>query len=454
MTKPDRKIEPKRLRGFRDHLPHTMNVRFSIIDIIRKVASDAGFHFVQTPALEYLEVLLGQGSEETDKQVYSFKDHGGRDVGLRFDLTVPFARFVAEHQNDLNFPFKRLQIGDVWRGENTQKGRYREFCQCDLDIIGVNSLAADVEVLLCIYNILSQVDFGSFTILIGHRPILSALIRKAFPNITPEGEIQALIALDKLEKIGVDGIVSLLTSISGCSTEGSKELIKFVTTKTNDKETDISFLEKTLATDAHIRPEIERLKNTFTLLKNQVNPNLGKLKLDISIARGLSYYNGIVYETFIDSLPGFGSVSSGGRYNDLASRFMNRELPGVGGSVGLDRLIAGLEELGKIPVTPPAVKETVYVAIATDDAVSYAFSMAERLRKAGIKTDIGLAPGKLSQQFKYANRASYPYVVTVGSAEQESHTFSLKYMASGEEEKNLPVDQIVDKIKNLFYSSK
>ncbi|MEI6398430.1 MAG: ATP phosphoribosyltransferase regulatory subunit, partial [Pseudomonadota bacterium] len=193
MTSIDKKIEPRRLKGFRDYMPDLMESRSRFQGSIRHEAALAGFREIGTPVLEYAETLLGQGSDETDKQVYRFEDHGGRKVAMRFDLTIPFARFVAEHQGELVFPFKRLQIGDVWRGENTQKGRYREFCQCDLDIIGVDSVNADVEILSCFYRILSGFDLGGFTMRLGNRVLLSAMLAKAFPGIDVAGESGALI---------------------------------------------------------------------------------------------------------------------------------------------------------------------------------------------------------------------------------------------------------------------
>ncbi len=442
-----------------------MRARFAIMDIVRDVAAEAGFHPVGTPALEYLSVLLGQGGEETDKQVYRFKDHGGRDVGLRFDLTVPFARFVAEHQAELAFPFKRVQIGDVWRGENTQKGRYREFCQCDLDIIGVNSMSSDIEILLCIHRILTKVNFGSFTIKVGNRPLLSSLIRATMPNLSHEKETSALIALDKLEKIGEKEVLNLLVTLVSSSTQdaqiphetclkGPQRLLDLLKAKTSSNESDLDAVINAFSHDQEALAEAERLKTTLLVLKNLTKDSPGKFALDISIARGLGYYNGIVYETTIDELPGFGSISSGGRYNDLASRFMSRQLPGVGGSVGLDRLIAGLEELeeskgpGGSQLIPKTVSNMVFVAVATHDSIPYAFTIAQKLRAAGIKVDIGLTEGKLGHHFKHADRLGCRLVITVGTSEKESSSYSLKHMKTGTEEKSLPLSSIIEKVKD------
>jgi histidyl-tRNA synthetase len=203
-------IEPKRLKGFRDYMPDQMEKRLEIMDLIRREAALAGFRSIGTPALEYAETLMGQGSDETDKQVYRFKDNGDRDVALRFDLTVPFARFVGEHQGALTFPFKKLQMGDVWRGENTQKGRYREFTQCDLDIIGADTMMADIEVLSVFVRILSNAGCGGTTMALGNRRILSGLISTRCPGLTPAQETEVLIALDKLAKIGPAKVADLI----------------------------------------------------------------------------------------------------------------------------------------------------------------------------------------------------------------------------------------------------
>lgn len=441
MSKKDR-IEAKRLKGFRDYLPDLMAERWRIIDIIRAEARLAGFHTIATPALEYAVTLLGSGSDETDKQVYRFRDHGERDVALRFDLTVPFARFVTEHLNDLAFPFKRLQIGEVWRGENTQKGRYREFTQCDLDIIGVDAAAADVEVLGVFYRILSRLGGLRFTMAVGNRLLLSSLIRKALPQ---SDETSALIAIDKLAKIGREAVCELL----GGGAE-AEHLLELLTTKDPSGDTALAALQDYLAGDAAALREIERLKLVMSEARAaaaELNEGgAGRLLIDLSIARGLGYYTGVVFETTLDDLPGFGSICSGGRYNHLASRFSSRELPGIGASIGLDRLLAGLEELGRIS---KASHNLVFVAIASEDAFSYANSIVRQLRAAGLASDLGMQP-KLGNQFKHADRIGCPLVVTVGGSEVLSKTYSLKNMRTGEERRDLPAATLVNEIRRLL----
>ncbi|MCX6126174.1 MAG: ATP phosphoribosyltransferase regulatory subunit, partial [Proteobacteria bacterium] len=282
---PEKKIEPRRLKGFKDYLPALMETRARYQSLIRVQAQLAGFREIGTPALEYLETLLGQGGDETDKQLYRFEDHGGRKVGLRFDLTIPFARFIAEHQGELVFPFKRLQIGDVWRGENTQKGRYREFCQCDLDIIGVDTINADIEVITCLMRTLAQFSLGGFTMRIGNRILLSAIIRKAYPGIEASGEQQAMIALDKLDKIGASGVIGLLIKIPGSTSESADLLVSIVTNKDRAGNSDQARLADFLVGHEAALKELSRMSEILTVLKSLSGNMPGtSVQLDYSIA--------------------------------------------------------------------------------------------------------------------------------------------------------------------------
>lgn len=438
-------IEPRRLKGFRDYLPDLMAARYGIMDVIRAEARLAGFQVIGTPALELATTLVGQGSDETDKQVYRFKDHGDRDVALRFDLTVPFARFVAEHQNELAFPFKKLQMGDVWRGENTQKGRYREFAQCDLDIIGVDVAFADVEVLAVFQKILGRLDCGPFTMAIGNRVLLSALIRRSLGDLGAAGETEALIAIDKLAKIGAEKVAAMLGAIAGARPEGAAALLAQLTKKDADGDSDLVALQAVLGNDPLALAEIGRLRDVLTAVRAATKGGRGRVVLDLTTARGLGYYTGIVFETTLDELPGFGSVCSGGRYNDLLSRFTTRELPGIGGSIGLDRLLAGLEELGRIP---SGKGRMVFVAVATNDAFAYGYEIVTTLRSLGVAADLGLTP-KLGNQFKHADRLGCPYVLTVGTSEREARTYALKSMGEGTEKRDLPVGGLKDQLLSL-----
>ncbi|MEZ4743202.1 MAG: histidine--tRNA ligase [Bdellovibrionota bacterium] len=435
------KIQPRRLKGFQDYPPEVMRLRLKVMDDVRRVAELSRFQPIGTGALEYAEVLLGQGAE-TDKQLYRFEDQGKRDIGLRFDLTVPFARYVAEHQGTMVFPFKRLQIGDVWRAEKPQKGRYREFCQCDLDIIGVDSLAADVEILSCFQNILSSLNVGAFTQSIGHRQILSALIRSFFPEIEADGEQQVLIAIDKLDKIGPDKVILLLQEVTGGSANKEQKLIELLLPG-NSEGTDLGPIYDRLKADVAIVKELRRLEKTVELVRSLSSGNdgcLGRVQINLSVARGLGYYTGIVFETVLDELPAIGSISSGGRYNNLAERFTTRLLPGVGGSLGLDRLVGALIELKRLDSTS---NTGVFVAIANDGAMDYGFGIVKTLRNANISVDLAMKAGKIGNQFKLAERLGVGSVIIVGELEKENKTFSLKNLITGQEKRDLPLFSLI-----------
>ncbi|SMF20492.1 histidyl-tRNA synthetase [Pseudobacteriovorax antillogorgiicola] len=442
MAKKDR-VPAKTLKGFRDFSPSLALRRKAITDHIWHHAIQSGFEPIETPVLEYAETLLGSGGEEADKEVYLFEDHGGRRVGLRFDLTVPFSRFVAENQGTLTMPFKRVQIGNSYRGEKPQKGRYREFCQADVDIVGVDSLAADVEIITNIAVNLDQFVPSSFTMLIGHRVLLSALIKASLPNVDGDGEIKVLIALDKLAKVGDEKVLELILEVQGTTEEGAQSLLKVVTAKDVQGDSDLNLVRSTLASQEEALGEIDRLDQTLSILRD-LKISKGKIRLDLSIARGLGYYTGIVFETFLDDLPNFGSISSGGRYNGLVSRFSKQEIPGIGGSIGVDRLLAALDELEK--ASEPE-RGGIFVAVATEDARAYGFRIVQELRGAGLKADIALKPGKLAQQFKYADKKHFAKVVTVGDEELAQETYSIKDLDSGVEEKQLPLVDMVASMK-------
>lgn len=433
--------EPKKLKGFRDYPPELLSGRRRVLRVIERVAEHCGFQSISTPALEYSEVLLGQAGAETDKEVYRFEDHGGREVALRYDLTVPFARFVAEHQSEIAFPFRKLQIGNVWRGEKPQKGRYREFMQCDVDIIGVDSLEADVEILICLATILDELDFGKFRFQLSNRQLLSGLIHKCLPNVKDHAPV--LIAIDKLTKIGRPAVLDLMEKIDGASPEGSERLLEVLGAKDNLGHTPLDLVEEELG--EAFSEEVARFRETLQLLATQAGKN-GIVQADLSIARGLGYYTGLVFETTLEALPGIGSICSGGRYNDLVSRFTKRSQPGIGGSIGLDRLVAALEELGKIE------EESTYgvlVALAAQDARKVAFSLASELRRHGFCAEVGLQR-KLDKQFRYADKRGFPWVLIVGTDEMDSGHFKLRNMKTGEEF-SLPLHELVSKIMQARY---
>lgn len=435
------KIEARKLKGFQDYDPAHMALRFKIMDVVRDEAARAGFMPIGTPAIEYADVLLGVGGE-TDKQVYRFQDNGERDVALRFDLTLPFARYVAENHGTLPMPFKRLQIGDVWRAEKPQRGRYREFCQCDLDIIGIESLEADVEIILCLQNVVARLLDTDFTMLLGNRFLLSALIRNCFGDINPEQESAALIAIDKLDKIGRPAVTELLIKDLGVNLTQCDKLLDILAKQKNG---DLSALAND--NDERVTAELARLQETANIVNEcmrQSGKKLGKVKIDLSIARGLGYYTGIVFETKIDADPDFGSICSGGRYDHLVERFLNKQFSGIGGSLGLDRLAAYLITNEKLPTLSP----TAYIAVVSEAERQLGFTLAQSLRNLGISTEIQLKSQKLAQQFKRANQLGCKYVITLGENERLTQTVSLKNMQSGEETRGISITDVAQMLRS------
>lgn len=444
MSKQDR-IQPRKLKGFRDLLPAQATLKKQITDKIWQNALLAGFQGIETPVLEYAETLLGTGGQDTDKEVYRFMDHGDRMVALRFDLTVPFARYVAENYSDLVFPFKKVQIGHSWRGEKPQKGRYREFCQADLDIVGVDSLAADAEVLSCILKNLEEIIQRPFTMAIGNRVILSALIRNCLPNLEEGGEAKALIALDKLAKIGRPAVIELLVGLAGVKSEEAETLLATIEGKSARGDSDLGPLRKRFADKPELLAEVDRLEETVHILRELLGKgSQAKAQIDLSIARGLGYYTGIVFETTIDGLDGFGSISSGGRYNGLVSRFSSIELPGIGGSIGVDRLLAALEQLEGAKAEG---RKGVFIALAGVEGRLYGFQLLSELREQGLLADIALKEGKLGNQFKFADKRSYAWVITIGAEEMATQTVSLKNLQTGEEHKAVPRQNVLARLQ-------
>ena len=381
VTEPQR-ITPRTLKGFRDYLPAAMIPRERLIDTARRVYRSYGFSPIDTPALEYLEILAGKGSEETDKQLYKFQDHGGRWVGLRFDLTVPLARFAAEHVGELGMPLKRYHIATVWRGENTQRGRYREFMQCDFDTIGTRSVAADIETALVIHDLFRAIGFSDFTIRLNNRMVLTGLLERLG---LAEKSTAVLRALDKLGKIGADAVADEMVSAAGATPEQARQVLRLSEIAGGNDEM-LRQAESLVAGSETGQAGVAKLKELLDGVGGRRRAGRAALRLDLSIARGLDYYTGTVFETFLDALPGIGSVCSGGRYDNLAELFTAQELPGIGASLGLDRLLAAMEELGMIEkISTPA---PVFIPYFDKDRLHDYLRLAAALRAAGIGVEV------------------------------------------------------------------
>lgn len=412
-------IQPRTLKGFRDHLPDAMIARERLIDTARAVFRSFGYAPIDTPALEYAEILLGKGGDESDKQMYRFSDKGGRDVGLRFDLTVPLARFAAQHIGVLGTPFKRYHVATVWRGENTQRGRYREFMQCDFDTIGTKSPLADVETLLVIDRLLAELGFDRFTVSVNHRLVLNGVLDK----LGLAGATGAVLrALDKLPKVGADKVIAEMCATAGATPEQARQVVDLASV-TGSPEEVLAELEARVEGSEVGALGVAALRALVDGARAGGMP-AERLRLDPSIARGLDYYTGVVYETLLDDLPGIGSVCSGGRYDDLASLYTKRQLPGVGASLGLDRLLAAMEELGLLSgaTTPAPVFLPLFDASRQGDYLA----LAAGLRSAGIGVELYLEPSKLGAQLKYAGRRGFLFAVVVGPDEWAAGTCQLK----------------------------
>jgi histidyl-tRNA synthetase len=424
---PADRIQPRTLKGFRDYLPEAMLPRERIIDTARRVFRSYGFSPIDTPALEYLDILLGKGSAETDKQLYRFQDHGGRDVGLRFDLTVPLARFVAQHIGQLGTPFKRYHVATVWRGENTQRGRYREFMQCDFDTIGTTSVAADIETILVVNDLLSAIQVGGFTIHVNHRGILTGLIGKLG---LAEKTVDVLRTLDKLGKIGPDGVMEELTRVVGTKPADNEQLLALSTLDGGSTEM-LAELEKLVASNDLGETGVKRLREIVQGVAAVLPPGANeRVRIDPSIARGLDYYTGLVLETTLNELPGYGSVCSGGRYDNLAELYTKEKLPGIGASLGLDRLLAAMEELKLIEsVRTPA---EIFVPFFASDRLAEYQRIAAELRAAGLGVEVYPEPKKLGKQLQYADKRGFRVALIAGDNEFAAGECQVKNLATGE----------------------
>jgi len=415
-------IQPRTLKGFRDHLPAQALARERVLDIARRVYRSYGFAPIDTPALEYLEVLTGKGSEETDKQLYRFTDHGGREVGMRFDLTVPFARFAAQHVHDLGLPFKRYHMATVWRGENTQRGRYREFMQCDFDTIGTTSGVADLEMVLVVHDLLAAIGLERFSIRINDRRVLAGVLERVGLADRSTGVLRSL---DKLAKAGGDAVAAELAG-QGVAPRAVATLLEMA--RLAGPPADVLAGLADLVGESPVGAAgVAGLREIMAGAAAAGVP-AGRLVVDPSIARGLDYYTGIVLESFLEDLPSLGSVCSGGRYDNLAGLYTKQPLPGVGASLGIDRLLAGLEELGRVStVETPA---ELFLAYFEADRLADYLRIAAALRRAGVSVEFFPEPRKLGQQLKLAAKRGFRAALIVGGDEFAAGTAQLKDLST------------------------
>ncbi|WP_024831245.1 histidine--tRNA ligase [Ruminiclostridium josui] len=435
-------ITPSILPGFMELLPADQIVFNNMLEIIKKTYEKYGFIPLDTPMIEKSEVLLAKSGGETEKQVYRF-NKGDNDLSLRFDLTVPLARYVSQHFGDLTFPFKRYHIGKVFRGEKPQKGRFREFYQCDIDIIGNESLSVinDAEILSVIYSTFKALGFDDFTIRINNRKILNGF----FEALQVSDKTEVLRTIDKLEKIGNEAVLKELEAI-GLSKENSQRVLEFVGTKGSCRDI-IKYLKEMNIQNDMFNEGIDELELVVNYIDSFKVP-AENYTIDLTIARGLDYYTGTIYETVLNQYPSIGSVCSGGRYDNLAQKYTTKKLPGVGISIGLSRLFYQLREAGILGEMKRATPSKILV-IPMNGTMENALEIATKIRDEGVSAEIYFNEGKIGKKFSYADKLGIPYVIVVGEDEVKSGIYKLKDMATGEQV-NMTVEQIIEKLKAQY----
>lgn len=425
-------IEPKILKGFRDFLPEEELKRQKALSTLSKVFRSYAFLPIDTPALEYAEVLLGKGGGETDKQVYHFKDQGEREIALRFDLTVPLARYVSLHWSELTFPFKRFHMGKVWRGENPQKGRYREFMQCDFDTLGGDNLMGDIQTLLMITDSLDALESPSFKISFSHRVLMKELLEKL--GCTSH-EVFILRTLDKIAKIGKEKVIDILKG-ENIPSSSIDSLLEFVMLETSSLEESLALLEEKWGSFSCL-DHLKKIGEMIIVLGKQ-----DYFKLDFSIMRGLDYYTGLIFETTLLDYPSLGSVCSGGRYDNLLGLYSKNVLSGIGGSIGLDRLLNVLDKDTERPI------DAVIAYLEEKDLPVY-LKVADELREKGFNIDIYSQSKKIKQQFDYAQKKGSPLLLFIGEEEQKENLISWKDLNSKENFEKKPMSELISYLKNL-----
>lgn len=429
-------VKPKTLPGFMELLPDEQILFNEMKEKIQKSYEKFGFLPLDTPIIESADVLLAKAGGETEKQIYKFKK-GENDLALRFDLTVPLAKYVTEYYQNLSFPFRRYQIGKVYRGEKAQRGRFREFYQCDIDIIGDGELSIinDAELPSVIYNTFKELGFDKFTICINNRKLLNGLFESC--NLK-EKSADILRTIDKIDKIGKESVIKELKELE--IEEAKINLImQFISINTTVEQTIVE-LEKLNIQSETFAEGLSELKELVKYIKIFGVPETN-FKIDLTIARGLDYYTGTVYETFLDEYRFLGSVCSGGRYDNLAEYYTEKKLPGVGISIGLSRLFFQLTYNNIIKANKKSTAKILIISMLED--LSKPAEIATRLRNNGINTQIYVEKSKIKKQFKYANNLEIPYVIVLGEDEINNGTVSLKNMQTGEQTE-IKIDELCE----------
>ncbi len=438
----ENKIVPRTLSGFMELLPNEQILFNQMKEKIQKSYEKFCFLPLNTPIIELADILLAKAGGETEKQIYRF-NKGEHDLALRFDLTVPLAKYVAMHYGELSFPFKRYQIGKVYRGERPQKGRFREFYQCDIDIIGDNELNVlyDAELPSVIYTTFQELGFSDFTIHINNRKLLNGLFDSL--NLS-EQSTEIMRIIDKLAKIGKENVIEELSNLN-INKDSILTIMNFIEISGNNEEKIIA-LKNIGIKNGIFNSGLKELEDVINCIKLFGMPE-SNYEIDLTIARGLDYYTGTVYETFLNEYPSLGSVCSGGRYDNLAEYYTDKKLPGVGISIGLTRLFYKLNELNAIKVNKKSMADVLVVS--TSDDIKPCIPVATEFRNANINTEIFMEDKKIKSKFKYADKLSIPFVVVLGETEIETNTVTLKDMNTGEQSQ-LSVEEAIKVIKKTI----
>lgn len=434
------KVKPRILPGFMELLPAEQILFNKMYDTIREVYESFGFLPLDTPVIELSEVLLAKAGGETEKQIYQFTK-GDNDLALRFDLTVPLARYVSQHYGDLTFPFKRYQMSKVYRGERPQKGRFREFYQCDIDIIGNDKLDIiyDAEIPAVIYNIFRKLDFGGFTIRFNNRKVLNGF----FAELGLTDKITDILRnIDKIDKIGKEAVAEELSKLA-ISNEKVDKIIDFITIKGNSDEK-LASLKGMNIKNEMFAEGVSELETVVKYVK-EFGIDEDYFAIDLTIARGLDYYTGTVYETVLKDYPKLGSVCSGGRYDNLTEYYTNQKLPGIGISIGLTRLFSQLMEQNIISTDNASLVKVLVAPMGVSTA--YSLKVANEFRKAGIATDVYYADKGMKHKMKYANKMGIPFVAVIGEDEVKAESVMLKNMETGEQ-KLVSVNEMAQELKS------
>ena len=416
--------KPQVLKGFRDYLPEQMLLRQHVMGIIRDIFEKHGFEPLDTPALEYMEILTGKAGEN-EKLMYHFTDQGDREVGLRYDLTVPLARVVAMHQNEFVLPFKRYHMAPVWRAEKPQRGRFREFWQCDADIVGPGSALADAEAVSVLTDALRAIGLGRAVVVINHRKLLEALAEMA--GVAPEQAPTIYRSIDKLDKVGRDGVFSDLTK-GGVTEDAANQVLDIVTSSgTNDEL--LGLAAKRLEGYPNGEKSVSELRDLVDHLE-LLGVAKNAYRIDLALARGIDYYTGPVYEAVVEE-PKVGSVAGGGRYDGLVGTFLGRDIPATGISLGIERILEVIQEFDLLP-TRRSVADVFMVH--HQETLADVSAVTRHLRDEGIHVDQSVLTRKgMGDQLKYADRRGIPFAIILGSDELAQNEVAIRNLRTGEQ---------------------